>query len=109
MSCHTILETARCEALFASSLPTGSHPDRTTVTRAISDAVRRHGGTRGCAGAMAGAYGENQESAALRMRWARGVIREVCPTWPRIPPEAPVSAATTTTPGGSPCVTSSLP
>lgn len=82
-----VVETVCCEALFASRLPTGSHPGRPGLTVAIADAVRRHGGTRGCVGEMACAYGENPENAASRMRWARSVVRQAMRTGTRNPPE----------------------
>lgn len=67
------IATARAEALFASGLPTDSRPNRAEATHAITTAVHRHGGVRGCAIEMAGAYGDRPESAARRMRWARRV------------------------------------
>jgi hypothetical protein len=42
-------------------------------------AVRVYGGTRGCAGEMAAAYGEHPETAATRMRWARHAIHASYP------------------------------
>jgi hypothetical protein len=68
------IATARAEALFASSLLTGSRPNRAEATHAITTAVRRHGGVRGCATEMAGTYGDRPELAARRMRWARQVV-----------------------------------
>jgi hypothetical protein len=66
---------ARAEALFASSLSTGSRPDRMQATDAIRTAVRRCRGVLGCAVEMAGAYADSPESAVRRMRWARGVVQ----------------------------------
>jgi hypothetical protein len=68
------VQVARAEALFASALPAGGDPTRTEVTAAIRDAVRAHGGTHGCAAAMAAAYGDSPETAAARMRWALRVV-----------------------------------
>jgi hypothetical protein len=56
-------------------LSTGSDPSRAEVAAAIRHAVRRNGGTRGCAVALAGEYGEHPEIAMSRMRWALGVIQ----------------------------------
>ncbi|WP_246608148.1 hypothetical protein [Paractinoplanes toevensis] len=69
------LLTARAAALFASDLPAGSRPSPQTVDEAIAGAVRRCGGTRGCVAHMAAAYGDYPETAAARMRWARGVVQ----------------------------------
>jgi hypothetical protein len=71
------LTAARAEALFTSSLPTGSRPDHGIVHTVIRDAVRAHGGVRGCAADVAAEYGDHPEVAAPRMRWARGVVEEV--------------------------------
>jgi hypothetical protein len=69
-----MLTAARAEALFTSYLSASSSPSGATVHAAIRDAVRRYGGTGGCAVEVAGAYGECPETAAPRMRWARRVI-----------------------------------
>jgi hypothetical protein len=68
------LFTARAAALFASGLPAGSRPSAHIVDAAIAGAVRQCGGTRGCVAQMAAAYGDYPETAAQRMRWARGVV-----------------------------------
>ena len=65
--------TARAEALFASTLPTGSRPDLREATTMINATVRRCRGVRGCAVEMAGAFGDSPEAAVRRMRWAREV------------------------------------
>src|SRR3954463_1133225 len=74
MTALTDLLTARAEALFASPLPTGSHPTPAQVSPAVAAAVRAHRGIHGCAIALAGAYGEHPETAAPRMRWALAVV-----------------------------------
>jgi hypothetical protein len=68
------LLAARAAALFASDLPAGSRPGAIAVDAAIARAVRACGGTRGCVATMAAAYGDCPETAAPRMRWARGVV-----------------------------------
>ena len=68
------LLAARAAALFASDLAAGSRPSALVVHTAIAGAVRRCGGTRGCVAALATAYGDCPETAAPRMRWARGVV-----------------------------------
>jgi hypothetical protein len=68
---------ARAAALFASDLPAGSRPSDAVVDAAIVHAVLACGGTRGCVATMATAYGDYPETAAPRMRWARGVVETV--------------------------------
>jgi hypothetical protein len=68
------LLAARAAALFASDLSGGSRPTGPAVDAAIASSVRRCGGTRGCVATVAAAYGECPETAAPRMRWARGVV-----------------------------------
>jgi hypothetical protein len=81
-----LLTVARAEALFASDLPTESRPTRTVATRANRACVHRHGGIRGCAAAVAFAYGDSPEIAASRMRWARDVAQAVFDHKPRSDP-----------------------
>ena len=77
------ITTARVEGLFASDLSIRCHPSEATVAAAIRDAVRAHGGVRGCAGEVAAAYGERPEIAAARIRWARDVVESIyCLTVP---------------------------
>lgn len=71
------LTAARAEALFTSTLPTGSRPEHGIVDSMIRAAVRAHGGIRGCAADVAAEYGDHPEVAVPRMRWARGVVEEV--------------------------------
>lgn len=73
----TALTAARAEALFTSSLATGSLPGYDVVEEAIRIAVRAHGGVRGCAVDVAGEYGDHPELAVPRMRWARGVVEHL--------------------------------
>ena len=68
------LMSARADALFVSHLSAQHNPTRIEVETAIRQAVRAHGGTRGCAGEVAAAYGGYPETAAPRMRWARAVV-----------------------------------
>jgi hypothetical protein len=68
------LTAARAGALFASDLSARCHPGRAAVTGAISRAIARYGSLDGCSGEVAAAYGDYPETAASRMRWARGVI-----------------------------------
>jgi hypothetical protein len=68
-----LIDTARAEALFASTLPTGSTPGQREATTMITTTVRRCSGVRGCAAEMAGAFGDSPEAAVRRMRWAREI------------------------------------
>lgn len=68
------LTAARAEALFTSDISATSQPSPVAVAAAIKQAVRRFGGTRGCAAEVAAAYGDRPETAAPRMRWARSVV-----------------------------------
>ena len=72
-----MLGAARAEALFASDLSAGERHTPEQVTAAITTAIRRNGGTRGCAAVMASAYGDRPELAAPRMRWARATVATV--------------------------------
>ncbi len=74
-----ILTAARAEALFSSDLVTGSAPTRAEIVSAIRRAIRRHGGSLGCAGTLARAYGEQPETAVPRMRWALSQVRSAYP------------------------------
>jgi hypothetical protein len=72
-----LLTAARAEALFTSDISAGSQPSPVDVATAIRQAVRRYGGTRGCAAEVAAAYGDRPETAAPRMRWARSLVETV--------------------------------
>lgn len=58
-------------------LAAGEQLTRAQVTAAIQQAIRAHAGVRGCAAAVAAAYGEHPETAVLRMRWGRAVVLAV--------------------------------
>jgi hypothetical protein len=86
------LLAARAAALFASDLPAGSRPGVLAVDAAIAGAVHACGGTRGCVATMATAYGDCPETAAPRMRWARGVVITVYGSQRQRPAREPVAA-----------------
>ncbi len=65
---------AGAAALFTSPRSSTSRPSRVEALAAIRTAVRAHGGVQGCTIEVAGEYGEHPETAAPRMRWARGVV-----------------------------------
>jgi hypothetical protein len=71
---HVSISTARADALFASALQRSDEPSATQVRQAIAAAIRAFG-ARGCAARVAQAYGEHPETAVLRMRWARAIVK----------------------------------
>jgi hypothetical protein len=73
------LDTARAEALFASSAGTGATLTRGEIDRLIADAVRDRGGVRGCVAVLATRYGDGPETAVPRMRWALRIVRDTYP------------------------------
>ena len=64
------------DALFASMLQRSDGASAGQVRKAITAAVRAYG-SRGCAERVAQEFGDQPETAAARMRWARGVVSEV--------------------------------
>jgi hypothetical protein len=75
----SLLTVARAEALFVSDVSATTPLTRREAEAAIRNAVRRHDGTRGCAAVLAVAYGDHPETAAPRMRWARGMVEMLFP------------------------------
>ena len=67
----------RADALFASMLQRSEEPSAGQVRNAVAAAMRAYGG-RGCAERVAQEFGDHPETAVVRMRWARGVVGEVC-------------------------------
>jgi hypothetical protein len=63
----------RADALFASALQRSDEPSAGQVRRAIAAAIGDLGDL-GCAGRVAQAFGEDQETAVARMRWARAAV-----------------------------------
>jgi hypothetical protein len=76
------LTAARAAALFVSDLSATGQPTDVLVHAAIKQALKTHGGARGCAADVAAAYGDYPELAALRMRWARRVVEDLYPQRP---------------------------
>jgi hypothetical protein len=72
-----LLAIARAEALFVSGVSAGAPLSRDEATAAIRHAVRTHCGSRGCAAEFAAWYGDRPETAAPRMRWARGIVESL--------------------------------
>ena len=71
---HVSISAARADALFASALQRSDEPSATQVRQAIAAAIGAFG-ARGCAARVAHAYGEHPETAVLRMRWARAIVK----------------------------------
>lgn len=77
-----IVTAARAEALFVSTVQRADPITRIGADAAISLALRSHGGTHGCAGDVAAAYGRHPVSASQRMLWALDVVETLYP--PRV-------------------------
>jgi hypothetical protein len=73
----------RAEALFASTVQPSASPSPDEVRRAVATTLRRLG-SHGCAGHLAGEYGDHPDTAAARMAWALAMIRAVYPSSPMI-------------------------
>ena len=70
---HLSIGTARADALFASAMQRSDEPSAAQIRQAIAAAIRAFG-ARGCAARVAQAYGEDPETAVMRMRWARAQV-----------------------------------
>jgi hypothetical protein len=82
----------RAEALFASTLQPSESLSSDEVRRAVATTLRRLG-IRGCAGELAGEYGDHPDAAAARMTWALAMIRTVYPTRSMMPTPRPRALA----------------
>lgn len=67
----------RAEALALSSISAEQWIDRATLDAAIRDSIVAHGGSHGCAAALAYEFGARPETAPARMRWARQVVANI--------------------------------
>ena len=68
----------RAEVLFASALQPSESPSPQQVRGAVALTLRRLG-FDGCAGHLAGEYGDHPGTAAARMTWALAMIRTAYP------------------------------
>jgi hypothetical protein len=93
------LTAARAAALFVSDLSATDQPTDVLVHAAIKQALKTHGGARGCAADVAAAYGDYPELAALRMRWARRLVEDL---YARRMPHRPLLATRPTGSGRHP-------
>lgn len=67
------VDAVRCEALFASTVPTAVRAEHDLVR----DTVRRTlwaFGANGCAARVAGSYRDDCEAATRRMSWVRELV-----------------------------------
>ena len=67
---HTSTRAVWADALFVSVLQRSDEPSGDQVRTAVAAAVRAYG-DRGCAERVAEEFGDHQEAAVARMRWAR--------------------------------------
>lgn len=67
---------ACCEALFVSDLQRSENPAGEKVREAVTAVLDRIG-EAGCAAAVAEEFGHHPDCALERMRWARGLVRDV--------------------------------
>lgn len=65
----------RADAVFASDLQHRDEPSAGQVRQAVAAAIWAFG-CPGCAGRVAQEFGDHPETAMIRMRWARSVVRE---------------------------------
>ncbi len=91
---------ARADALFASALQRSDEPNARQVEHAIAAAIGVLG-ELGCAARVAQAYGEDQQTAVTRMRWARTAVADAFGTGQSEPASGP-GVSQHTIPGGAP-------
>ena len=65
----------QAEAIFATELQRGDKPSAGQVRQAVAAAIGAFG-YAGCAERVAQEFGDHPETAVIRMRWARAVVRE---------------------------------
>jgi|SRR6516164_3959652 hypothetical protein len=68
------ISAVRADAVFVSGLQHRDEPSAGQVRQAVAAAIRAFG-CSGCAGRVAQEFGDHPETAAIRMRWSRGVAR----------------------------------
>ena len=67
--------TCQADAVFASALMRSNEPSAGQVRQAVAAAIGAFG-YAGCAERVAQEFGDHPETAVIRMRWARAVVRE---------------------------------
>jgi hypothetical protein len=88
----TTIEAVRAEALFVSSLQSSQQPAAEEVRATVARTLRRFG-VWGCAGQVAGEFGDHPETAVARMAWALATIRSAYPKRPAFRPTTPLTLA----------------
>lgn len=84
MQSPTSSDAIRAEALFASALQPSETLSPDQVRRTVTATLRRLG-VGGCAGQLAGEFGDHPDTAAARMTWALTLIRSAYPAPATIP------------------------
>ena len=64
----------QADAVFVSRLQRCDEPSAGQVRQAVATAIRMFG-CSGCAGRVAQEFGDHPETAVIRMRWARNMVR----------------------------------
>jgi hypothetical protein len=75
MMAYLSASAVRADAVFVSGLQRRDEPSAGQVRRAVAAAIWAFG-CPGCAGRVAQEFGDHPETAVIRMRWARSVVRE---------------------------------
>jgi hypothetical protein len=75
MMAYLSVSAVRADAVFASDLQRRDEPSAGQVRQAVTAAIRAFG-CSGCTARVAQEYGDHPETAMIRMRWARSVVRE---------------------------------
>jgi hypothetical protein len=75
MMAYLSASAVRADAVFASGLQHRDEPSAGQVRQAVAAAIWAFG-CPGCAGRVAQEFGDHPETAVIRMRWARSVVRE---------------------------------
>jgi hypothetical protein len=75
MMAYLSVSAVRVDAVFASGLQRRDAPSAGQVREAVAAAIRAFG-CPGCAGQVAQEFGDHPETAVIRMRWARNVVRD---------------------------------
>ena len=69
------IDACQADAVFASGLQRSDEPGAAQVRQAVAAAIAAFG-YAGCAERVAQEFGDHPETAVIRMRWARAVVRE---------------------------------
>jgi hypothetical protein len=75
MMAYLSASAVRADAVFASDLQRRDAPSAGQIRHAAAAAIWALG-CSGCAGRVAQEFGDHPETAVIRMRWARSVVRE---------------------------------